>query len=168
MTITVFSFFLPHNKSRTNFFLIFKNLQVHIRRPPCFQHYKLKLYKRGYNHVLSCIIVHIHMNMYLQSYRVVIFRNSCVLALLQRSIFQCLGHILEGGNTIQNLSRKDFICIMSRIISDGFCCVINQALLFISWRSNITVNEKFCSHFLVVGCLFSTSECFKHLWGQRG
>lgn len=101
------------------------------------------------------------MNIYLQSYRVVIFRNSWVLGLLQRNIFQCLGHISEGGKIIQNLSRKDFICIMSRIMGDGSCCVINQALLVLSFFSIenqiLQLMKSFvraCSHFLVLGFSF--------------
>lgn len=101
------------------------------------------------------------MNIYLQSYRVVIFRNSWVLGLLQRNIFQCLGHISEGGKIIQNLSRKDFICIMSRIMGDGSCCVIDQALLVLSFFSIenqiLQLMKSFvraCSHFLVVGFSF--------------
>lgn len=101
------------------------------------------------------------MNIYLQSYRVAIFRNSWVPGLLQRNIFQCLGHILEGGKIIQNLSRKDFICIMARIMGDGSCCVINQALLVLSFFSIenqiLQLMKSFiraCSHFLVVGFSF--------------
>lgn len=129
MTTTVFSFFLPHNKSRTNLFLIFKNPKVHIRTFPVSNTTNQISIKEA---ITMYTIVHVHMNIYLQSFRVVIFRNSWVLGFLQRNIFHCLGHILEEGKIIQNLSRKDFICIMSRIMGDGFCCVINQALLVLS------------------------------------